>query len=181
MAMIYGDGIRFRAIERSDIPTFLKWFNDPEVTRGLSLFLPMSQAKEEIWFDEMLKRPQESQPMGMEIEVDGDWVLIGNFGFFDFDKIAHSAEIGIVIGEKKYWGKGYGSKALKLILDFGFKTLNLNRIALRVYSYNERAIKAYNKIGFKLEGTMREAIFFEGEYHDIHIMGILRKEWQSID
>jgi diamine N-acetyltransferase len=179
--MIYGDGIRLRAIERTDIPKFLKWFNDPEVTKGLATIFPMSEAREIQWFDEMLKRPIEVQPFGIEIEVDGEWQLIGNTSFFDFDKFAHSSEIGIVIGEKKNWGKGYGSKALRLVLKHGFDSMNLNRISLKVYALNDRAIRVYNKVGFTLEGTMRDAIFRDGKYFDVHMMSILRKEWKPID
>ncbi len=181
MAMIYGDGIRLRAIDRSDIPLFLKWFNDPEVTRGLSTIFPMSEASEDKWFENMLKRPVETQPLGIEIQIDGEWKLIGNLGFFDFDKFAHSAEIGIVIGEKQYWGQGYGTKALELALQHGFGSMNLNRITLMVYALNERAIRVYNKVGFVLEGTMRDAVYREGKYYDVHIMSVLRKEWNAAD
>ena len=181
MAIIYGDGIRLRAVERSDIPSFLKWFNDPEVTFGLAAIFPMSEAYEEKWFDKMIERPHETQPLGIEILTNDEWKLIGNCGFFVFDKIAHSAEIGIVIGEKEYWGKGHGNKALKLILKHGFETLNLNRIALQVYALNERAIKAYNKAGFVLEGTMRDAVYRRGQYYDIHVMSVLRREWKTTD
>ena len=70
MPIIYGDGIRLRAIERSDISYFVKWFNDPEVTSGLLMVLPMSEAMEEKWFEDLLKRPQESHPLTIEILVE---------------------------------------------------------------------------------------------------------------
>ena len=181
MSIIYGDGIRLRAVERSDIPSFIKWFNDPEVTHGLAAIFPMSEANEEIWFDNMLKRPIETQPLAIEIQIENEWKIIGNIAIFDFDKIAHSAEVGIVIGEKEFWGKGYGTKALKLILKHGFGTLNLNRISLQVYGLNDRAIRVYNKVGFVLEGTMRDAVYRQGKYYDVHIMSILRKEWKITD
>ena len=181
MSIIYGDGIRLRAIDRSDIPLFLKWFNDPEVTMGLESVFPMSEAREDQWFDNMLKRPIETQPLAIEIQIENEWKIIGNIAIFDFDKIAHSAEVGIVIGEKEFWGKGYGTKALKLILKHGFGTLNLNRISLQVYGLNDRAIRVYNKVGFVLEGTMRDAVYRQGKYYDVHIMSILRKEWKITD
>ena len=181
MAIIYGDGIRLRALERTDIPYFLKWFNDPEVTEGLSTIFPMSEARENIWFDETLKRPVETHPLSVEIQIGSDWQIIGNLGFFNFDKFTHCSEIGISIGEKEHWGQGYGKKALRLLINHGFDNLNLNRISLEVYSYNERAIAVYNKLGFIHEGTKREALYRKGKYFDIHIMSILRKEWKKTD
>ena len=87
------------------------------------------------------------------------------------------AEVGITIGEKEYQGKGYGTEAMEVLLEYGFKTVNLNRIQLRVYEFNSRAIKSYNKIGFVEEGRMRQGIFIKGKYHDIIFMSILQEEW----
>jgi len=177
--MIYGKRIRLRAPEKDDLPTFVKWINDPEVTAGLSLFLPMSMAQEEQWFDDMLKRPVEEHPLSIEVQSENEWIIIGNIGFFDFDSIARSAEAGILIGDKDYWNKGYGTEAMKLLLKHGFETLNLHRIFLRVYEDNPRAIRCYEKTGFIHEGRMRQARFSQGKYADILFMGILREEWKS--
>jgi diamine N-acetyltransferase len=177
--MIYGNRIRFRAPERNDLPTFVNWINDPEVRAGLSLFLPMSMAQEEQWFDDMLKRPVEEHPLSIEVKNKNDWFIIGNIGLFNFDSIARSAEVGILIGDKTYWNKGYGTEALKLLLKHGFETLNLNRIFLRVYEDNPRAIRCYEKVGFVHEGRMRQGRFTQGKFVDILIMSILHKEWKS--
>ena len=75
--MIYGERIRFRAPERRDIPLFTEWFNDPEVRHGLTIFLPMSIASEEKWFESMLSRPQEEQPLVVETKVGDDWIATG--------------------------------------------------------------------------------------------------------
>ena len=177
--MIYGERIRFRAPERDDLPTFVRWINDPEVRAGLSLFLPMSMAEEEQWFDNMLKSPAEEHPLSIEVKNKNDWVIIGNIGLFGFDSIVRFAEAGILIGDKAYWNKGYGTEALKLLLKHGFETLNLNRIFLRVYEDNPRAIRCYEKVGFIHEGRMRQARFAQGKYVDILIMSVLREEWKS--
>jgi diamine N-acetyltransferase len=177
--MIYGKRIRLRAPERDDLPTFVNWINDPEVRAGLSLFLPMSMAQEEQWFDNMLKRPVEEHPLSIEVQNKNEWIIIGNIGYFDFDSIAQSAESGILIGDKDYWNKGYGTEAMKLLLKHGFETLNLNRVFLRVYEDNPRAIRCYEKVGFIHEGRMRQARFSKGKYVDILFMGILREEWKS--
>ena len=177
--MIYGDRIRLTAVEREDLPLFVSWLNDPEVRRGLMMYLPMSLAKEEKWFESMLERPQDSQPLSIEVQ-DGDrWVKIGNMGFFDFDYRARSAEAGIMIGNKSYWNKGYGTDAMILLLKHGFETLNLHRIMLRVYEHNPRAIRCYEKAGYILEGRMRDASYSEGVYRDVLIMSVIRSEWDT--
>ncbi len=175
--MIYGERIRLRAPERSDLPTFVEWLNDPEVTYGLSVYLPMSMAQEEKWFENMLTRSPDSQPMVIEAKRGDAWVVIGNMGLFEFNHRAHSAEIGIMIGNKAYWNKGYGTESIGLILKHGFETLNLNRIMLRVYDNNPRAIRCYEKAGLSHEGRLRQAHYKDGEYVDVLMMSILREEW----
>ncbi|MDH5605817.1 MAG: GNAT family N-acetyltransferase [Anaerolineae bacterium] len=175
--MIYGEGIRFRAPERSDIPLFQQWVNDPDVQAGTTHFLPMSIAREEEWFEAMLKRPPETHVFTAEIEQNGNWTAIGNGGFFEFDWIARRATLGIMIGEPVFRGKGHGTKMMEMLLKIGFEKFNLNRIALDVLSNNPRAIHVYQKIGFILEGTARQDQFKNGEYLDLHTMGILRNEW----
>lgn len=175
--MIYGDRIRLTAVEREDLPLFVGWLNDPEVRRGLMLYLPMSLAKEEKWFEAMLERPQDSQPLCIEARDGDSWVKIGNMGLFDFDNRARSAEAGIMLGNKSFWNKGYGTEAMTLLLKHGFDTLNLHRVMLRVYQDNPRAIRCYEKVGYILEGRMRDASYFEGAYRDVLIMSVIRSEW----
>ena len=103
--------------------------------------------------------------------------VIGNCSFFNVDPINRSAEIGIVIGEKDYWGLGYGSEALKLLLKFGFEHRNYNNIHLRVYAFNERAIASYEKVGFKKQGVFREALIRGNKKYDMVYMDILADEY----
>jgi diamine N-acetyltransferase len=175
--MIYTDGLRLRAPERSDIPSFVAWLNDPQVRQGLFLKFPLSRAEEEQWFDDMLKRPQPEHPMVIEIQDGDQWVSVGNCGFHDIDWRSRGAEVGIFIGEKSYWNQGYGTRVMGLILKHGFTTLNLNRIFLRVFANNPRAIRAYEKAGFIHEGRLRQSEFQDGQYHDTLIMSVLRQEW----
>src|SRR3989304_7101024 len=174
--MIFGERIRFRAIERSDLPVFVTWLNDPEVRAGISAYLPMSLAREQNWFEDMLKKPLEEQPFAIEIKHKDDWLLIGTTSFFNFSWRSRKAEIGIMIGEKAYWNKGYGTETMLLMLQHGFETLNLHRIYLKVYATNPRAIRSYEKVGFVLEGRQREAHFDKGVYSDDLIMGVLQHE-----
>jgi diamine N-acetyltransferase len=181
--MIYGERIRFRAVDREDLPTFVRWLNDPEVQQGIMIYHPFSQAQEENWFDSMIKRPVEEQVLGIEAKEPPDeagienWKLIGSLGFADISWRIRSAEFGIMIGEKEYWGKGYGTEAVRLLTQYGFNTLNLNRIFLRVFEDNHRAIRAYEKAGFTLEGRMRQAEFRHGTYLDVLIMSAVRSDF----
>ena len=177
--MIYGERIRLRAITRSDLPFFVEWLNDPEVTRGLMHFLPFSMEDEEGWFEGMRKVPQEEHPLVIDICSEEGWEPIGDCGLFSINWRIRQAEFGIVIGAKQHWNKGYGTEALTLIIQHGFHTLNLNRIYLRVYANNPRAIRSYEKAGLSVEGRLRQGHYDEGQYIDVILMSILRSEWQN--
>jgi diamine N-acetyltransferase len=177
--MILGTDIRLRAIEKEDLPLFVAWLNDPEVTENLSLVIPLSLAAEEKWYQDILQRSPEKRPLAIEIPQGEDWQPIGIVGLEDVDWIIRSAELGIFIGVKSLWQKGYGQKTLNLILQHGFETLNLNRIYLRVFKTNQRGIHAYEKTGFVLEGQLRQAMYRNGRYLDVLIMSVLREEWNN--
>jgi RimJ/RimL family protein N-acetyltransferase len=179
--MIYGERIRLRGVERSDLPQFQEWLNDPEVIEGLATYLPLSMADEEQWFEGMSKRDTVEKPMAIEVKEDNGWRLIGNAGLFNLEWMPRSAELGIFIGEKAFWNKGYGTETVCLLLRHGFETLNLNRIFLQVYSTNTRARRSYEKAGFVLEGTLREAVYRQGKYADMHVMSVLRSEWSAAE
>jgi RimJ/RimL family protein N-acetyltransferase len=124
------------------------------------------------WFEEtsqsgypfMVVTQVENKKIG-EIEIDG------------INHISGNGWLGIGIGERNYWGKGYGSEAITLILDFAFLWLNLHRVSLDVFEYNTRGVRAYEKLGFKLEGRKRGALLRDGQRWDLLYMGILKDEW----
>jgi diamine N-acetyltransferase len=181
--MIIGERIRLRRNESADISRFVEWLNDPEVRRYLSLTMPISMANEEQWFQNMLKLPAQEQPFAIEIRKKTpekeaeEWQMIGNCSFMDVDHTARSAEVGLLIGDKSCWNKGYGTEVMRLLLSVGFGTLNLNRIFLRVDEDNKRGIRAYEKAGFVHEGRFRRAAYRDGQYHDVLIMSVIRAEW----
>jgi RimJ/RimL family protein N-acetyltransferase len=177
--MILGDQIRLRALRRDDLPLFVEWLNDPEVTQGIMLYLPFSDEDEEDWYEGMRKRPLEERPLVIEISTKDGWEPIGNCRLFNINWHIRDAEFGIVIGAKQHWNKGYGTEALKVFLRHGFETLNLNRIALRVFENNPRAIRSYEKAGLVHEGKLRQAHYQSGKYIDVLVMSILRSEWSS--
>lgn len=177
--MIYGERIRFRSPEREHLPLFTRWLDDPEVRVGILTSLPMSLASEEQWFEKMIKRPSREQTLTIELEEKDQWIPIGNCGFHNFDDAARSAGLGIMIGEKDYREKGYGTEAVKLLLKVGFEIHNLNRIALEVFSNNPRAIHVYEKVGFIHEARQRQAMYKNGKYIDNLVMSVLREEWKG--
>lgn len=177
--MIISETVRLRAIERQDLPLFVAWLNDPEVRQHLLVNIPLSQAQEDGWFERMLTRPLEEQPLGIEVRTPEGWRLVGNCSFFDLDWRNRCCEIGIFIGDKEHWSRGYGTQVMRLMLKYGFNTLNLNRIYLRVYESNPRGIKCYEKAGFRHEGRLRQAIFQDGRYIDLLMMSVIRSEWSE--
>ncbi|MFH0976770.1 MAG: GNAT family protein [Spirochaetota bacterium] len=103
--------------------------------------------------------------------------LIGSCGLLDIDHINQTAEIGIIIGDKNFWNRGYGSEALHLLLNYAFKYLNLFNIMLRVYSANEKGINCYEKIGFKKIGERRKALIRNLQVHNIILMDIIPEDF----
>lgn len=175
--MLIGDRVRLRGIEREDLPTFVRWFNDPEVRQYLLMYEPMSKAKEERWFEEMLERKNDLV-FAIEAQIGEQWVHIGNVGLHRIDWKNRTAILGIALGEKAYWGQGFGTDATRTMLRFAFEELNLHRVELEVFDFNPRAMRSYEKAGFRHEGTRRQALFRQGRYHDVHVMSILQSEYQ---
>ncbi len=177
--MIFGERIRLRALRRVDLPLFVDWLNDPEVIQGLMVYLPFSIHDEEDWFDQTRKKSPEERPLTIDILTEAGWEPIGNCGLFDIDWRIRSAEFGIMIGAKQHWDKGYGTEALRVLLQHGFDTLNLNRISLQVYETNLRAIRSYEKAGFVHEGKLRQGHYQDGKYVDVFLMSMLRSDRQN--
>jgi RimJ/RimL family protein N-acetyltransferase len=174
--IIRGEQVYLRPAERSDVPTFVRWFNDADVLRNLAMSAPMSEASETGWFDRMLAA-QGKTAYHFVICLLADDRPIGTIGLEGVNLQDGVAEFGIAIGEKTEWGKGHGTDALRAICDFGFGELRLERIGLMVYAGNDRERRSYEKAGFTHEATMRRAHFARGQHHDVHVMGLLRDEW----
>jgi RimJ/RimL family protein N-acetyltransferase len=156
----------------NDAEKYTEWLNDLEITRNLVLYGKSidlnSERKDLIEF---------AKGHNYEIiEKDHD-ILIGSCGFIEIDDLNQTAGVGIFIGDKNYWNKGYGSEALTLLLDYGFKALNFHNVELTVFSFNYRAIRSYEKVGFKIIGKRREALKRGRETFDIIYMDILENEF----
>lgn len=175
-----GKKTRLRPIEKEDLTRYVKWLSDPDVRDGLGNFMPVSYGQEERWYERNVNEGPtqawaiDAQPIDMAM---GPWQHIGSAGFHDIVWRNRAAELGILIGDKAYWDKGYGEDAVRSLVDWGFNTLNLNRVALRVFDYNARAIRCYQKVGFREEGRLRQEHFHNGRYCDTVLMSILSGEW----
>ena len=178
LPILRAERVFLRPAERSDIPTFVRWFNDSELTSFVSMRDPMSLAMEERWFEQMLQDHGKSRYLFVICLLE-DATPIGNIGLFDIDLVNGSAGIGITIGEKQLWGQGYGTDAMFALIDFGFGQLRLERLWLEVYDFNPRARRVYEKVGFVHEGMKRQALRFEAEWIEAHIMSILTGEWSK--
>jgi diamine N-acetyltransferase len=170
-----GETIYLRAQERSDAARITPWLNDPAITRNLSMYRPMSELEEESRIVEIGASKDDVVCAIVERASDE---LIGVTGLHGVNDKNRRAMLGIVIGEQSHWGKGYGTEATRLMVALAFDTLNLNRVWLDVFTDNPRAVRCYEKVGFKHEGVMRQQAFREGAYHDVHLMALLRDEWR---
>jgi RimJ/RimL family protein N-acetyltransferase len=177
--MIRGERVYLRPAERNDIPMFVRWLNDAETASFLAARAPMSIASEEQWYEKLLTDHGKSRWHFVICLLEGGRP-IGTIGLFDLDEINGSAGMGIAIGEKSLWGKGYGTDALNALLDFGFGSLRFERIWLEVNDDNLRAKRSYEKSGFVFEGTERHAMYRDGRHRDIDLMSILRDEWAAL-
>ena len=173
---IEGLKIYLRGIEKRDLEgRFFQWANDKEVTHYLFMgVFPNILENLEEWFEEIRKSNKDVVFMIIDKNTDQE---IGFCGFHEIRWIHRSAEYRAFIGEKEFWGKGYGQEATKLMLRYGFELLNFNRIWLGVNAEHKRAINSYLKCGFTKEGVLRQEIYRNSKYYDVIRMSILREEY----
>ena len=183
-----GSLVFLRPLERADLnESYLGWLNDPEVTRYTETgIFPSTAADLEKYYQDV--STSKSQVM-LAIVDKKSGQHIGNVKLGPIHWIHRNATFGILIGEKKFWGKGVGLEATRLMVEYGFTRLNLHRIGLGVFADHEAAVRCYEKVGFKVEGRLREDLFQGGRegghnggtYKDRLWMGLLRSEYFSTD
>jgi RimJ/RimL family protein N-acetyltransferase len=174
--MLKSERLILRAITRADLPRLCEFNNDLEVelAGGGDPPIPQTLARLEAEFDQNAAKGGRDGS-GFAIEADGRF--IGQCALFNLQETDRTCELGIAIGDKSYWGQGYGREAIKLLLDYAFRLRNLHKVYLRVNGTNERAIRAYRACGFVEEGRWRAHSWSNGAYVDVVCMGILRDEW----
>lgn len=172
---IEGKRVYLSPINIEDAEKYTEWLNDLEITINLSMphkTYTLEQEKEAL-----KKLSQDGYNYAIVNKEDNK--LLGNCGLMNVDLINQIGEVGIFIGNKEFWNRGYGTEAMELLLDYAFNLLNLNNVMLRAYVFNKRAIKCYHKCGFKEIGIRREAHIIAGEKYDEIYMDILASEFEG--
>ena len=171
-----GDLVRLRAREQADLSTLNAMFDDPEVLAGLQLTFPQPMAGIRAWYE---RTRASDEFVVFTIETLSGREPIGVCALEGIDPRSRSAEFGIWIG-KEHWNKGYGTDATRTTCRFAFQQMNLHRVTLHVLSdSNPKALHTYEKVGFKVEGHMRDGIFEGGRYQPLTLMGLLANEFDD--
>ncbi|MFN2223586.1 MAG: GNAT family N-acetyltransferase [Candidatus Promineifilaceae bacterium] len=176
--ILRGETVRLTALEQEDLTAIGRWYKDAGFARlfDATPAAPKSASQLTHWLDEVQKdkngflfaiRPVKEDTLLGYVELDGILWSQGN------------AWLALGLGQRDNWGKGYGTEAMQLALAFAFDELNLHRVQLSVFAYNERAIRLYEKLGFVREGTYREHLRRDGQFHDMYLYGLLRREWRG--
>ncbi|HPB18727.1 MAG TPA: GNAT family protein [Candidatus Cloacimonas sp.] len=158
-----------------DVEKYTEWLNDMEIGQFVTLSDTVLDIDKE---SALLRKLMDNDYIFAIVEKDTNKV-IGNCGIHNVSQVHRNASLGIFIGEKTFWNQGIGAEATNLLLDFAFNILNLHNIYLSVLSYNKRAIRCYEKIGFKKIGVQREFMFVSGKYHDVYLYDMLASEFTS--
>lgn len=175
---IVGDKVALGPRRRDLLPLYLQWINDFEVTRTLALGIqPVTWEAEEVWHERTSKG--ERDVVAFTVYERRTMRPIGNTDLRNIDHLHRTAEFGIMLGEKDCWGKGYGTETAALMLDYGFTGLGLHNIMLRVFTFNQRGVRAYTRAGFRVIGHRREAHRFGAHAYDVIYMDCLSTEFHS--
>ncbi len=170
-----GAHLFLRPLEMSDRERCTIWVNDPEVRRFISIIFPTSLDQEQSWLQESMNL---KNAVKLAIETH-EGVHIGNITVHDIDWINRTAETGTMIGDKKYWGNGYGTEAKMLLLDYLFNTLGLRKVHSSAYAFNERSINYSLKCGYTVIGRLKAERFHDGDYHDVVLLEVFKDQWSS--
>jgi [ribosomal protein S5]-alanine N-acetyltransferase len=174
--VLKSERLGFVTLVREDIPTMTAWFQNPEYSAYLmgAAARPFTLEAETKWFEDNATPSQSLVTFGI-LELESKR-LIGTCSLMEINPVNGIATLGIGIGEPECLGKGYGTEAVRLLVEYGMFFLNLHNIKLEVFGFNPRAIRAYEKAGFRLVGRRRAAYVLGGERYDDIIMDILRDE-----
>ena len=172
---IIGKKIHLRALQKSDIgDKYLGWVNDPEVNQYLFVgMFPTTLEKLESYYQQMATCPNN---IILAIVIKKTDEYIGNIALNNINWVNRNVDMGIMIGNKKSWGHGYGTEAVSLIVDYCFQKLNLHKVGLSIHASNKSAIKVYRRVGFVEEGILKDELYTDGAYYDKLIMGMRRRD-----
>ena len=178
--MLEGKLVRLRPMEPEEFENYYRWMNDEEVKRYLGMRYFFSRAAEQEWLRGRTNAPLSYSNVQFAVETKEDCRHVGSIGFHDTAPEDRKAVVGIAIGEKTLWDRGYGSDAMTTLLRFAFDEMGLHRVMLHVDERNSRAQASYKKVGFVEEGRLRDDRWARGRYWDTVVMGILDAEFRRI-
>lgn len=161
-------------MEESDIEYKVRWFNDERVRETLNVDFPISEVGTRQWLHNVSTNNSRRDFIICSLEDDKP---IGYCGLVNIDFRNQKAESYLGIGDTNYWGKGHATEARKLSLDYAFFELSLNKVYSYVWVENKAMQHINKKVGFKIEGTLRDDVFHRGEFRDKHVMGILKEDY----
>lgn len=170
--MIAGEHVILRAFEREDAERCYRWMNDPNIVRTLKSRYPIAFQNEIEWLDRAMNGG--SGDRHFAIERKDDRVHIGNASIHDIDWVSRTASFGLFIGEPSAWNRGFGSDAIGTLVRFAFDEMNLRKLRINVFDYNDRAKHVLETHRFVVEGRLQREFYREGTYHDIVILSVFR-------
>jgi len=166
--IISGDKIFLKKITRNNLSTCVKWLNDPEVNRFLSQSIKNIDEQKELDWYKNIRNSEED--LVFTINTKADSAYIGNCGLHKINLEKKLCELGIFIGNRDYWNKGFGTDTVRTILNFASTVLGIDAVQLIVYEYNHRAIYIYEKCGFVQTGILKKHHFYDNVYWDAYVM-----------
>src|SRR5215210_4659697 len=170
--MIAGEHVILRAFEKDDADRCYRWMNDPNIVRTLKTRYPIAFQNEAEWLERAM-HPVISE-RHFAIERKDDRAHIGNASIHDIEWVSRSAAFGLFVGEPSAWNRGFGTDAIRTLVRFAFDEMNLRKLRISVFEYNERAKHVLETQGFVQEGRLRREFYREGSYHDLLILSIFR-------
>ena len=170
--MIAGDLVILRAFEREDADRCYRWMNDPNIVRTLKSRYPIAFQNEVEWLERAMHPNVDERHFAIERKEDR--THIGNASIHDIDWISRTASFGLFIGDPSAWNKGFGTDSIVTLVRFAFEEMNLQKLRINVFEYNERAKHLLLTHGFVQEGRLRREFYREGSFHDIVILSIFR-------
>ena len=176
VVFLSGKMVNLRPFKRSEIPTLTRWINDPEVRDFILGLFPWTEKQEEDWFN---KLGSDERNIALCIET-REGQPIGSMGIHRIDWINRRATTGALIGEKEFWGKGFGTDAKMILLNYAFNTLNLHKICSDVVAFNERSLRYSLHCGYKVEGERRDHVWKRGQYWNMIELGLFKEDWLPI-
>ena len=161
--------LELKKITKHDLKIIVKWRNDPNIMKYNRQFILLNMNYEDKWFHSISQINSKRRMFVFKYGND----IIGVGGLINLDKKNRNADVAIILGETKMHGKGLGTQALELLVNFGFSKLKLHRIGAEIFEYNKISLKLFQKLNFKKEATLKDSLWRNGKWWDVHIFSII--------